>query len=148
MAFLLVSSIPSSSGLLSHTWGLPWSCYLFEPQINAAAKRGKKFVGFVSQYDSLDSLSPHCNGTSRDGDAELGLTGRQGSHDNCKSWIEGDAGGQLSESGVDEEPQRESGQETEGNSSPGCSRPELGGGNSMDGKTMYSMFPKLYILVK
>lgn len=93
-------------------------------KINAAAKRGKKFVGFVSQYDSP---SPHCNGTSHDGDAESGLPGRHGSHDNCKSWHEEDAaGGQLSESGVEEEPQRESGQETEGNSSPGCSRPELG----------------------
>lgn len=119
---------------------LPGSCYLFEPQINAAAKRGKKFVGFVSQYDSP---SPHCNGTSHDGDAESGLPRRHGSHDNCKSWHEGDAaGGQLSESGAEEEPQRESGQETEGNSSPGCSRPELGGGNSINGKRMFSMFPQ------
>ncbi|KAH0511661.1 Raftlin-2 [Microtus ochrogaster] len=89
-------------------------------KINAAAKRGKRFVGFVSQYDSP---SPHCNGTSHDGDAESGLPGRHGSRDNCKSWNEGDAaGGQLSESRVEEEPQG-----TEGNSSPGCSRPELGG---------------------
>ncbi|XP_026644636.1 raftlin-2 [Microtus ochrogaster] len=89
-------------------------------KINAAAKRGKRFVGFVSQYDSP---SPHCNGTSHDGDAESGLPGRHGSRDNCKSWNEGDAaGGQLSESGVEEEPQG-----TEGNSNPGCSRPELGG---------------------
>ncbi|CAO2616068.1 Rftn2 [Lemmus lemmus] len=97
-------------------------------KINAAARRGKKFVGFVSQYDSP---SPHCNGTSHDGDAESGLPRRRGSRDNCKSWHEGDAGRQLSESGVEEEPQRESGQETEGNSSPSCSRPELGGDHKL-----------------
>lgn len=50
----------------------------------------------------------------------------------------------MSESRAEEEPRRESGQGTDGNSSPSCSRPELGGGNSMDGKTMFSMFPKLY----
>lgn len=97
-------------------------------KINAAAKRGMKFVGFVSQYYLP---SKHCNGTSHDGDAELGLHRRHGSHDNCKSGNEGDISGQLCESGMEEEPQLESGHQTEGNSSPSYSKPDRGGDHKL-----------------
>ncbi|XP_055473118.1 raftlin-2 [Psammomys obesus] len=93
-------------------------------KINAAARRGMKFVGFVSQYCLP---SKHCNGASHDGVAESGLRVRHGSQDNCKSWNEGAFSGHCSESGVEEEPQHESGQHpAEGNSSAGCSKPEWG----------------------
>ncbi|CAH6791638.1 Rftn2 [Phodopus roborovskii] len=97
-------------------------------KINAAAKRGMKFVGFVSQYYLPSKL---CNGTNHDGDAELGLHRRHGSHGNCKSSNEGDVSGQLSESGMEGEPQLESGHQTEGNSSPSKSKPERGGDHKL-----------------
>ncbi|KAL1770628.1 raftlin-2 [Sigmodon hispidus] len=90
-------------------------------KINAAAKRGMKFVGFVSQYYLP---SKHCNGTSHDGDAD-GLHRRHGSYDNCKSWNEGDISGQLSASGVEEDLQ------TEGSNSPSYTRPEQGGDHKL-----------------
>lgn len=97
-------------------------------KVNAAAKRGMKFVGFVSQYRLP---SKHCNGTSHDGDAEPGLPRRHGSHDSHKSWSEGDVSAPLSDSGTEEEPQRESGRKTEGNSSPRDSKPERGGDHKL-----------------
>jgi hypothetical protein len=72
----------------------------------------------------------HCNGASHDGVAESGLHVRQDSQDNCKGWNEGALGGHLSESGVEEEPQHESGQhQTERNSSPSYANPKRGEGN-------------------
>lgn len=103
-----------------------------------------KFVGFVSQHRLP---SKHCNGTSHDGDAEPGLPRRHGSHDSHKSWSEGDVSAPLSDSGTEEEPQRESGRKTEGNSSPSDSKPERGGGNGMDGKR-WTLFPKLCLYFK
>lgn len=88
-----------------------------------------KFVGFVSQHHLP---SKYCNGASHDGVAESGLHVRHSSQDNCKSCNEGAFSGHWSESGVEEEAQRESGQHpAEGNSSPGCSKPEWGEGESM-----------------
>ncbi|EDL00028.1 raftlin-2 isoform 1 [Mus musculus] len=104
-------------------------------KINAAAKRGMKFVGLVSQC-YLPSM--HCNGASHDGVAESGLHVRQDSQDNCKGWNEGALGGHLSESGVEEEPQHESGQhQTERNSSPSYANPKRG--EAPDGK-LYMVF--------
>ncbi|XP_059133925.1 raftlin-2 isoform X1 [Peromyscus eremicus] len=97
-------------------------------KVNAAAKRGMRFVGFVSQYHLP---SKHCNGTSHDGDAESGLHRRHGSQDSHKSWSEGDVSGQLSDGGTEEEPQRESGRKTEGNGSPSYSKPERGGDHKL-----------------
>lgn len=89
-------------------------------KVNAAAKRGMRFVGFVPQHCSP---SKHCNGASQDGAAECELHKRQGSQDNGKSWNDGT----LWESGVEEEPQPESGQhQTEGNSSLSYSNPKRG----------------------
>lgn len=87
-------------------------------KINAAAKRGMKFVGLVSQC-YLPSV--HCNGASHDGVTESGLHTRHGSQDNCKGWNEGKV-----ESGESEEPQHESGgqHQTEGSSMPSCSSPK------------------------
>ncbi|XP_028621513.1 raftlin-2 isoform X2 [Grammomys surdaster] len=93
-------------------------------KINAAAKRGMKFVGLVSQ---CYWPSKHCNGASHDGVAESGPLVRHCSQDNCKGWNEGALGGHLSESGGEEEPQHQSGQhQTEGDSSPSCSNPKHG----------------------
>uniref|UniRef100_A0A8C6RUP8 Raftlin family member 2 n=1 Tax=Nannospalax galili TaxID=1026970 RepID=A0A8C6RUP8_NANGA len=90
---------------------------------NVAAKRGMKFVGFISQHYPS---SKYCNGTNHDGDAELVLPVRHSSDDN-KSWNEGAVSGQSSESGTEEEPQHEGGQcQTEGNGSPSNSKPKQG----------------------
>lgn len=89
-------------------------------KVNAAAKRGRRFVGLVPQHCSP---SKHCNGASQDGAAESELHKRQGSQDDCKSWNDGT----LWESGVEEEPRPESGQhQTEGNSSLSYSNPKRG----------------------
>lgn len=94
-------------------------------KINAAAKRGMKFVGFVSQYNLPQSK--HCNGASHDGVAESELHKRQGSQDNCKGWNDGAFGGHLWESGVEGELLHESGpHQTEGNSSLSYSNPKRG----------------------
>ncbi|XP_076788015.1 raftlin-2 isoform X2 [Arvicanthis niloticus] len=93
----------------------PLTC---ETQANDAAKE---------LIDKCYLPSKHCNGASHDGAAESGLHMRHGSQDNCKGWNEGALGGHLSESGVEEEPQHQSGQHrTEGNSSPGYPNPKHG----------------------
>lgn len=82
-------------------------------QVNEAAKRGKKFVGFVTQH------FPHpkaCNGTSADGAAELESTlgrrnrehRRENFEENYKNWNEGTLSGHSSESGIEEEMHGES----------------------------------------
>lgn len=75
-------------------------------KINVAAKKGMKFVGFLSQhYPPLKC----CNGTNPDGDIKPTLHVRHSSDENCKSWSEGTLSGQSSESGIEEEPHHESG---------------------------------------
>ncbi|KAL0626538.1 Raftlin-2 [Plecturocebus cupreus] len=89
-------------------------------KINVAAKRGMKFVGFISQHYSP---SKFCNGTNLDEDIESMLHVRHGSDENCRSWNEGTLSGQSSESGIEEELHHESGQYQMGqNGSPSSSK--------------------------
>ncbi|PKK22187.1 raftlin family member 2, transcript variant X2 [Columba livia] len=77
-------------------------------KVNEAAKRGKKFVGFVMQHFPQPKA---CNGSSADGSAELESTlgrrnrehRRKNSDENYKNWTEGPLSGHSSESGVEEE---------------------------------------------
>uniref|UniRef100_A0A2K6GJ64 Raftlin family member 2 n=1 Tax=Propithecus coquereli TaxID=379532 RepID=A0A2K6GJ64_PROCO len=95
-------------------------------RINVAAKRGMKFVGFISQHYSP---SKFCNGTSHDGDIESMLHVRHSSDENCKSWNEGTLSGQSSESGIEEELHHESGQyQMEQNGSPRSPKSRKGEG--------------------
>lgn len=97
-------------------------------KVNVAAKRGMKFVGFISQYYLS---SKYCNGTNHDGDTESVLPRRHSSEDN-KSWNEAALSGQSSESRIEEEPQHEGGQcQTEGNGSPSCRKPKQGDDNRL-----------------
>lgn len=83
-------------------------------KVNEAAKRGKKFVGFVTQHFPQIKA---CNGASTDGSAELELTlgGRNREHrrissdDDYKNWNERSLCDNLSESGNEEEMQADSG---------------------------------------
>ncbi|XP_056650140.1 raftlin-2 isoform X2 [Monodelphis domestica] len=82
-------------------------------KINEAAKRGMKFVGFVTQHCPQSKV---CNGTSPDGDVESESSlyriqehQRHNSDENCKIWNEGTLSGQSSESGIEEEIHHESG---------------------------------------
>ncbi|XP_068926242.1 raftlin-2 isoform X3 [Petaurus breviceps papuanus] len=82
-------------------------------KINEAAKRGMKFVGFVTQHCTQSKV---CNGTSPDGDVDSESTlyriqghQRHNSDENCKTWNEGTLSGQSSESGIEEEIHHESG---------------------------------------
>ncbi|XP_044525000.1 raftlin-2 [Gracilinanus agilis] len=82
-------------------------------KINEAAKRGMKFVGFVTQHCPQTKV---CNGTSPDGDVESESSlyriqehQRHNSEENCKTWNEGTLSGQSSESGIEEEIHHESG---------------------------------------
>ncbi|XP_045414755.1 raftlin-2 [Lemur catta] len=98
-------------------------------KINVAAKRGMKFVGFISQYYSP---SKFCNGTSHDGDIESMLHVRHSSDENCKSWNEGTLSGQSSESGIEEELHHESGQcQMEQNGSPSSPKSRKGEDNKL-----------------
>ncbi|KFP32890.1 Raftlin-2 [Colius striatus] len=82
-------------------------------KVNEAAKRGKKFVGFVMQHFPQPKA---CNGTSTDGSAELESTPsrrnrehrRKNSDENHKNWNDGTLSGHSSESGIEEEIQGES----------------------------------------
>lgn len=82
-------------------------------KVNEAAKRGKKFVGFVTQHFPQPKA---CNGTSTDGGTELESTlgGRNREHrrenfdENYKNWNEGTLSGHSSESGIEEEMHGES----------------------------------------
>ncbi|XP_060050197.1 raftlin-2 isoform X2 [Erinaceus europaeus] len=76
-------------------------------KINVAAKKGMKFVGFISQHHPPFKW---CNGTNQDGDIESILHVGHSSDENCKSWNEGTLSGQSSESGIEEELHHESGQ--------------------------------------
>ncbi|NXR11572.1 RFTN2 protein, partial [Semnornis frantzii] len=81
--------------------------------VNAAAKRGKRFVGFVTQHFPQPKA---CNGTGTDGTAELESTlgrrnrghRRKDSDENYKNRNEGTLSGHSSESGIEEEMQGES----------------------------------------
>ncbi|XP_009077578.1 PREDICTED: raftlin-2, partial [Acanthisitta chloris] len=82
-------------------------------KVNKAAKRGKKFVGFVTQHIPQPEA---CNGTSAEGSAKLEstLSRRNTEHrgesfdENYKIWTEGTLSGHSSESGIEEEMQGES----------------------------------------
>ncbi|TRZ21662.1 hypothetical protein HGM15179_005498 [Zosterops borbonicus] len=82
-------------------------------KVNEAAKRGKKFVGFVTQHFPQPKA---CNGTSTDGGAELESTlgrrnrehRRENFDENYKNWNEGTLSGHSSESGIEEEMHGES----------------------------------------
>ncbi|CAM4633035.1 raftlin-2 isoform X1 [Caretta caretta] len=84
-------------------------------KVNEAAKRGKKFVGFITQHFPQPKF---CNGTNTDGnvDSESALSIRSREHrkynydENYKNWNEGTLSGQSSESGIEEEIQPERGQ--------------------------------------
>lgn len=84
-------------------------------KVNDAAKRGMKFVGFISQPCPQPKI---CNGTNMDGSTESELTlsrrnreeRRHNSDENVKTCNEGTFSGQSSESGIEEEIQPESGQ--------------------------------------
>uniref|UniRef100_A0A8D0E4F5 Raftlin family member 2 n=1 Tax=Salvator merianae TaxID=96440 RepID=A0A8D0E4F5_SALMN len=77
-------------------------------KINNAAKRGMKFVGFITQSCPQSKI---CNGTNMDGntesDSKPGRSNREQrryySDENVKTWTEGTLSGQSSESGVEEE---------------------------------------------
>ncbi|NXF97083.1 RFTN2 protein, partial [Eubucco bourcierii] len=81
-------------------------------KVNAAAKRGKRFMGFVTQHFPQPKS---CNGTGTDGSAELESTlgrrnrehRRKDSDENYKKWNEGTLSGHSSESGIEEEMQGE-----------------------------------------
>ncbi|NXA53789.1 RFTN2 protein, partial [Nothocercus julius] len=83
-------------------------------KVNEAGKKGKKFVGFITQHFPQPKT---CNGTNTDGNAELESTlgrrnrehRRKNSDENYKSCNEGTLSGQSSESGIEEEMQAESG---------------------------------------
>ncbi|KAL8183810.1 UNVERIFIED_CONTAM: Raftlin-2 [Gekko kuhli] len=82
-------------------------------KINDAAKRGMKFVGFITQPSPQSQV---CNGTSPDGSTEPDPTPRRrsqeqhrpSSDENLKNWNGGTLSGQSSESGVEEEIQPDS----------------------------------------
>uniref|UniRef100_A0A452SW44 Raftlin family member 2 n=1 Tax=Ursus americanus TaxID=9643 RepID=A0A452SW44_URSAM len=105
-------------------------------KINIAAKRGMKFVGFISQpYPPLK----FCNGTNHDGDTESTLPGRHTSEENCKSWNEGTLSGQSSESGIEEELHHESGQcQMDQDGSPSYSKSRKGEDNKL--YTVFNVF--------
>lgn len=105
-------------------------------KINVAAKRGMKFVGFISQHHPP---SKFCNGTNHDGDIESMLQIRHSSDENYKSWTEGVLSGQLSESGTDEELHHESGQcPVEQNGRPSSSKPRKAEDNKL--YTVFNVF--------
>ncbi|KAG3274925.1 raftlin-2 isoform X2 [Ictidomys tridecemlineatus] len=98
-------------------------------KINVAAKKGMKFVGFISQHYPPPK---YCNGTNYDGDIESMLHVRHSSDENCKSWNEGTLSGQSSESGIEEELHHESGQyQMEQNDSPSSSKLRKGEDNKL-----------------
>ncbi|XP_071418712.1 raftlin-2 isoform X2 [Pithys albifrons albifrons] len=82
-------------------------------KVNESAKRGKKFVGFVTQPFPQPKA---CNGTSTDGSAELEATlgrrnrdhRRDNFDENYENWNEGTLSGHSSESGIEEEMQGKS----------------------------------------
>ncbi|XP_042637072.1 raftlin-2-like, partial [Orycteropus afer afer] len=95
-------------------------------KINVAAKRGMKFIGFISQHCPR---SKFCNGSNLDGniESEPTLSMRHGSHENCKSWNEGTLSAQSSESGIEEELHHENRQSPMGqDSSPSTSKSRKG----------------------
>nr|XP_056717558.1 raftlin-2 [Euleptes europaea] len=83
-------------------------------KINDTAKRGMKFVGFITQPCPQSQV---CNGTSPDGNTESDSTlgrrnreqGRHNSDENVKNWNEETLSGQSSESGIEEEIQPDGG---------------------------------------
>ncbi|XP_055967617.1 raftlin-2 [Sorex fumeus] len=69
-------------------------------KINAAAKKGMKFVGFLSQHHPP---LKYCNGTNHDGELESTHHMKNSSDEKCGNWNEGTLSGQSSESGIEEE---------------------------------------------
>lgn len=103
-------------------------------KINVAAKKGMRFVGFISQH-----YPPFCNGANHDGDIESPVHVRHTSDENCKSWNEGTLSGQSSESGIEEEFHHESGQyQVEQDGSPSSSKSKKGEDNKL--YTVFNVF--------
>ncbi|XP_025768279.1 raftlin-2 [Puma concolor] len=107
-------------------------------KINIAAKRGMKFVGFISQpYSPLK----FCNGTNHDEDVESVLPLRHTSDENCKSWNEGTLSGQSSESGIEEELHHESEQcQMDRDGSPSYSKSRKGEESENKLYTIFNVF--------
>ncbi|XP_012887450.1 PREDICTED: raftlin-2 isoform X2 [Dipodomys ordii] len=98
-------------------------------KINVAAKRGMRFVGFISHHSSLSKC---CNGTSHDGDIEPMLRVRHSPDENCRSWNEGTLSRQSSKSRIEEDPHHESLQcQIEQNGSPSSPKPKTGEGDHL-----------------
>ncbi|XP_045703635.1 raftlin-2 [Phyllostomus hastatus] len=96
-------------------------------KINVAAKKGMRFVGFISQH-----YPPFCNGNNPGGDAESTPHVRCTSDESWKSWTEGTLSGQSSESGIEEEFHHESGQcQVERDGSPSSSKSKKGEDNKL-----------------
>ncbi|XP_042544235.1 raftlin-2 [Dipodomys spectabilis] len=105
-------------------------------KINVAAKRGMRFVGFISQHSSPSKC---CNGTSHDGDIEPMLRVRHSPDENCRSWNEGTLSRQSSKSRIEEDPHHESLQcQIEQNGSPSSPKPKTGEDNKL--YTVFNVF--------
>ncbi|XP_074823954.1 raftlin-2 isoform X2 [Natator depressus] len=118
-------------------------------KVNEAAKRGKKFVGFITQHFPQPKF---CNGTNTDGnvDSESALSIRSREHrkynydENYKNWNEGTLSGQSSESGIEEEIQPERGQLQDADfqfgkeGSPSPTKPRKGEDNKL--YTVFNVF--------
>ncbi|KAM6178124.1 raftlin-2 [Rhynchocyon petersi] len=91
-------------------------------KINVAAKRGMKFVGFLSQHCPP---SKFCNGTNLDGDLAPGSGPpvRHSGHEDGRSGTEGTLSAQSSESGIEEELHESGPSQEEQDSSPHLSKP-------------------------
>ncbi|XP_075385459.1 raftlin-2 isoform X1 [Tenrec ecaudatus] len=107
-------------------------------KVNAAAKRGVRFVGFVSQHGPPPEF---CNGTSlaEETEAEPMPSTRHDAHENCGSWHEGTLSGQSSESGTEGECRRESSAPQMGqDGSPNFSKSRTGEDNKL--YAVYNVF--------
>ncbi|XP_048339476.1 raftlin-2 isoform X2 [Sphaerodactylus townsendi] len=119
-------------------------------KINDAAKRGMKFVGFITQPCPSSQV---CNGTSLDENTESDSTLRRrsqeprrqnSSDENVKAWSDGVLSGQSSESGIEEEIRPDSGQRPDSDfqdgreGSPGPTKLKKGEDNRL--YTVFNMF--------
>uniref|UniRef100_A0A8C5JZ74 Raftlin family member 2 n=1 Tax=Jaculus jaculus TaxID=51337 RepID=A0A8C5JZ74_JACJA len=119
--------------LVNETQGNDTAKELLE-KINVSAKRGMKFVGFISQHHPPSKC---CNGTNHDGQAEAAPHVRRSSDENCKSWDGGTLGGQSPESGIEEAHQEGGPCQVERNDS--LSDSKLKKGEAPDSK-LYTVF--------
>lgn len=97
-------------------------------KINVAAKKGMKFVGFLSQHHPPFK---YCNGTNHDGETESAPHMRNSSDEKCGSWNEGTLSGQSSESGIEEELHGSGQYQMQGDGSPCSSKLRKGEDNKL-----------------